>query len=139
MNALSRDELAFAFGGTAVAAGKIIMSARAASNDVEHKADGSPVTRADREADDFIRARLAAILPGVRAITEETFEQAQHYKNSASLDRFVLVDPLDGTREFVAGGDEFTVNIALIDAGRPVVGAVYAPALSRLYVSSAKA
>jgi 3'(2'), 5'-bisphosphate nucleotidase len=139
MNPLSRDELAFAFGATAVAAGKLIMSARVASNDVQHKADGSPVTRADRDADDFIRARLAAILPGVCAITEETFEQARHQKNAASLDRFVLVDPLDGTREFVAGRDEFTVNIALIEAGRPVVGAVYAPAMSRLYVSSARA
>jgi 3'(2'), 5'-bisphosphate nucleotidase len=125
MNPLSRDELAFAFGATAVAAGKLIMSARVASNDVQHKADGSPVTRADRDADDFIRARLAAILPGVCAITEETFEQARHQKNAASLDRFVLVDPLDGTREFVAGRDEFTVNIA--------------PAMSRLYVSSARA
>src|SRR5262245_60406508 len=139
MNSLSHDELAFAFGAVAVAAGKIILSARAASSEVQHKADGSPVTRADRDADDFIRARLAAILPGVRAVTEETFEQAQQHRDTASLDRFVLVDPLDGTREFVAGRDEFTVNIALIEAGRPAVGAVYAPALSRLYVSSAKA
>ncbi|MBX9840439.1 MAG: 3'(2'),5'-bisphosphate nucleotidase CysQ [Xanthobacteraceae bacterium] len=139
MNALSRDELAFSFAATAVAAGKIIMSARDASNDVEHKADGSPVTRADREADDFIRAQLAAALPGVCAITEETFERTQHHNNAASLDRFVLVDPLDGTREFVAGRDEFTVNIALIEAGRPVVGAVYAPAMSLLYMSSARA
>src|SRR5262245_16847354 len=135
MNPLSRDELASTFGATAVAAGKIILSARAASNDVQHKSDGSPVTRADRDADDFIRTRLADILPGIRAITEETFEQTRQHRDTAALDRFVLVDPLDGTREFVAGRDEFTVNIALIEAGRPVVGAVYAPALSRLYVS----
>ncbi len=139
MNALSRDDLAFAFARTAVAAGKIIMSARDALNDVQHKADGSPVTRADREADDFIRSQLAAVLPDVRLITEETFERSPHHKNAASLDRFVLVDPLDGTREFVAGRNEFTVNIALIEAGRPVVGAVYAPAMSRLYMSSARA
>src|SRR5262245_31404768 len=139
MNLPSRDELALAFGATAVAAGKIIVSARATSSDVRHKADGSPVTRADTEADDFIRTRLATVLPGVRAITEETFENVPHQGNAAALDRFVLVDPLDGTREFVAGRDEFTVNIALVEAGRPVVGAVYAPALSRLYVSAARA
>ena len=115
------------------------MSVRAALKNVQNKADGSPVTDADREADDFIRARLAAILPDVRAITEESFDQVQHQGNAGSPDRFVLVDPLDGTREFVAGRDEFTVNIALIEAGRPVIGAVYAPAMSRLYVSSIKA
>src|SRR6185369_10281335 len=72
-------------------------------------------------------------------ITEETYGEGGSQSDVAGLQSFVLVDPLDGTREFVAGRDEFTVNIALIEAKQPVVGAIYAPAQARLYVGADKA
>jgi 3'(2'), 5'-bisphosphate nucleotidase len=88
------------------------------------------VTAADLAADEVIRHDLAQYLPGVVVITEESCPTA----TAAHADRFVLVDPLDGTREFIKGSTEFTVNIALIEHGTPVAGAVYAPALGLLYV-----
>jgi 3'(2'), 5'-bisphosphate nucleotidase len=75
-------------------------------------------------------------MPNVTVISEETCE-APH--DVTLPDRFVLVDPLDGTREFKAGHDEFTVNIALIEAGQPIASALYAPALHRLYLASYQA
>jgi 3'(2'), 5'-bisphosphate nucleotidase len=135
----SKDKLALAFGAIAVGAGQIILKVRALATGVHTKADGSPVTQADLEADRFIRERLSVILPGIRVITEETFEEAGSQNDDAGLEDFVLVDPLDGTREFVAGRDEFTVNVALIKNKQPVVGAIYVPAKSSLYVSSDKA
>jgi 3'(2'), 5'-bisphosphate nucleotidase len=137
LNLFSRDELAMAFGTIAVGAGQLILKARDHGACVQIKTDGSPLTNADLEADRFIRARLPAILPGVTVITEETIDLADSL--DVSLDHFVLVDPLDGTREFIAGRDEFTVNIALVSDREPVVGAVYAPAKSSLYIASEKA
>jgi 3'(2'), 5'-bisphosphate nucleotidase len=102
---------------------------------LQHKSDGSPVTQADLDADRIIGARLASLLPDIPVVTEEVSET--HALSGAG--RFILVDPLDGTREFTSGRDEFTVNIALIDGGEPVAGAVYAPALNRLYVAGASA
>lgn len=136
---MSKVDLALAFGAIAVEAGETILKARAQGCSAEAKADGSPVTAADLEADRLIRARLSVILPNVRVITEETFGEGGSQSDVAGLQNFILVDPLDGTREFVAGRDEFTVNIALIEAKQPVVGAIYAPAKARLYVASDKA
>ena len=130
------NQLALAFGAIAVEAGQLIMKARDAGCTTRRKADGSPVTEADLAADQFIRKKLPDIAGGVPVITEETFDVQDVH---ALPVRFVLVDPLDGTREFAAGRDEFTVNIALIDAGRPVVGAIYAPATSQLYVAGSEA
>jgi 3'(2'), 5'-bisphosphate nucleotidase len=137
LNSLSRDDLATVFGTIAVGAGQLILKARDRGACVQTKTDGSPVTDADLEAGRFIHARLSAVLPGLRVITEETIDLAD--SSDDSLDHFVLVDPLDGTREFIAGRDEFTVNIALISGREPVVGAVYAPAKSSLYIGSEKA
>ena len=109
-------------------------SAKAASNP-QTKRDGSPVTAADLAADEIIRHALARDLPGVPVITEESCAAAPVNDD----ERFILVDPLDGTREFIKGSDEFTVNIALIERGTPTAGAVYAPALRRLYVGGATA
>jgi 3'(2'), 5'-bisphosphate nucleotidase len=78
-------------------------------------------------------------LPNIPIITEETFGEIASPSDVAGLQNFVLVDPLDGTREFVAGRDEFTVNIALIEAQQPVVGAIYVPAKAKLYVAADKA
>ena len=136
MKLTARNQLALAFGAIAVNAGQVIMAARAAGAAAQQKADGSPVTEADLAADKFIRERLPSVMQGVLVITEETFD-ADSAK--ALPDRFILVDPLDGTREFTAGRDEFTVNIALIESGLPVVGTIYAPALSQLFVAGSEA
>ena len=96
---------------------------------VERKADQSPVTVADREADDLIVAALSAAFPDIALVTEERAESQE----GAPPARFLLIDPLDGTKEFVSGRGEFTVNIALIEDGVPVLGAVYAPAVERLF------
>lgn len=100
--------------------------------DVEHKADGSPVTLADREAEIYIHKALADIMPGIPMIAEEAAD-AGTLPELGDSNYFWLVDPLDGTREFVTGGDEFTVNIALMHNKEPIMGVVYAPATGILY------
>lgn len=96
---------------------------------VEAKADDSPVTIADRAADQAIVAGLEAAHPSISVVTEERGET--HLE--AAPDRFFLVDPLDGTKEFISGDGAYTVNIALIERGVPTLGAVYAPAMQRLF------
>lgn len=96
---------------------------------VQGKADGSPVTDADLAADRVVAEGLAALAPQVPVLSEErTHLAARPYEGS-----FFIVDPLDGTREFVAGRDEFTVNIALVTDGRPLLGIVGAPALGLIW------
>ena len=129
-----RDAIAAIFARLACEAGRVIMDARATGALAAHKADGSPVTQADLDADRCIRDGLARALASIAVVTEEATQT-----HATDAERFILVDPLDGTREFVAGRDEFTVNIALIENGVPTVGAVYAPALHRLYVAGAQA
>jgi len=129
------DRLARLFGVIAVRAGEVIMRARADRCRPDYKADGSPVTAADLAADEAIRACLARNLPDLPVVTEETCATAPR----VAAERFILVDPLDGTKEFIQGRSEFTVNIALIENGTPVAGAVYAPALHQLYVGGTNA
>ena len=112
-----------------VTAGAAIMRHRRSGFSVESKADASPVTAADREAEEIILAALARCAPGVPVIAEEAVSRGEI---PALADAFFLVDPLDGTREFVAGGTDFTVNIGLIVAGVPRFGLIYAPALDWL-------
>ncbi len=133
MDQTARNDIAIAFGSIAVEAGRAIMAVRGSESGLQHKPDGSPVTKADIDADRIICARLAGLLPDMPVVTEEASET----HDFCGVGRFILVDPLDGTREFTSGRDEFTVNIALIDRGTPVAGAVYAPALNRLYVAGA--
>jgi 3'(2'), 5'-bisphosphate nucleotidase len=128
------DLLARRFGLIAVHAGNAIMKVRAEGHSTQYKGDGSPVTSADLAADAIIRSALGQHVAGVSVVTEESCSGPM-----VGPDRFILVDPLDGTREFVKGSDEFTVNIALIDGGKPVAGAVYAPALRRLYIGGRSA
>jgi 3'(2'), 5'-bisphosphate nucleotidase len=111
-------------------AGGAIMRVRAGGIAAREKADASPVTEADEAADAIILAGLSRLLPGVPVVSEES---APQLKGAAAPDLFLLVDPLDGTREFIAGRDEFTVNIALVRAGRPVLGIVGAPALDLIW------
>lgn len=89
------------------------------------KPDFSPVTAADEAADAVILAGLAALMPGVPVVSEET---TGNRPAEGLGQRFVIVDPLDGTREFLAGLDEFTVNIAVVENGTPIAGVVGAPA-----------
>ncbi len=101
------------------------------------KADGSPVTLADDAAEAVILPALRALTPGIPVVSEE--EVAQGIGPSRVGARFWLVDPLDGTKEFLSGNGEFTVNIALIEDGRPVLGVVVAPALGETYGGTAGA
>lgn len=96
------------------------------------KADGSPVTIADRKAEEIIERRLAEILPGVPMVGEESVAGGK-IPDLSGADYFWCVDPLDGTKEFISGSGDYTVNIALIHDGAPVLGVVYAPAKGELY------
>jgi 3'(2'), 5'-bisphosphate nucleotidase len=107
------------------AAGAAILAARAGQCPTWTKADQSPVTAADHAAEAAILEGLARVLPGVAVISEEAAAQALP---ADPADAFILVDPLDGTREFIAGRGEFTVNVAIIVAGQPRLGIVAAPA-----------
>lgn len=102
--------------------------------EVEYKDDQSPVTAADREADAVLVAALARIARDIPVVSEESSPTVQIDADAA----FFLVDPLDGTKEFINARSEFTVNVALIDQRSPVFGIVYAPALSALYVTLAR-
>ena len=117
---------------TALAAGRAVMEVYDGDIAVSVKSDASPVTLADERAEALILADLVRILPGVPVVAEE--QVSGGHIPAALGDRFVLVDPLDGTKEFVSRNGEFTVNIAVVEAGRPVVGVVLAPALGEIYV-----
>lgn len=100
--------------------------------EVKTKSDASPVTEADEAADALISAGLRAAFPDVALVTEE--QAASHGQTAAS---FLIVDPLDGTKEFIKRRGEFTVNIAYVEDGVPLRGVVYAPAIGRLFYTRA--
>ena len=100
-------------------------------SDVREKADRSPVTLADEAAHDILVAGLQSIDPGTPIVSEEA--EAAPFETRQGWRRFWLVDPLDGTKEFIKRRAEFTVNVALIEDGEPVLGVVLAPALDLLY------
>lgn len=104
---------------------------------VQIKEDGSPVTEADRKAEEIIEAALRDILPDVPIVGEEAVAEGRCPDVSAA-DYFWLVDPLDGTKEFISGSGDYTVNIALVHDGLPVLGVVYAPAGEELYAAHGK-
>lgn len=120
------DELAVA----AREAGEAILEIVRRGFEVEAKHDTSPVTEADRAAELVILAALARAAPGVPVIAEEEVAAG---RIPAHHDTYFLVDPLDGTKEFIRGGDDYTVNIGLIERGAPKLGVVYAPATARLH------
>jgi 3'(2'), 5'-bisphosphate nucleotidase len=136
MEMKARDELAIELGSIVSAAGKLIMAVRTSDVGARRKADGSPVCDADTKAEQLILARLAALMPDIAVIAEESF--APH-RSAPVPERFFLVDPLDGTREFLAGHPDFAVNIALIENGDPIAGAICAPALDQVYLAGATA
>lgn len=118
----------------AVEAGELILEYFDGIKDMEHvsKSDGSPVTCADREAEKLIEKALLGIFPDIPVIGEESFSEGRRV-NIADHEYFWLVDPLDGTKAFVRGEGEFTVNIGLVQRGTPVLGVIYAPEKGEMY------
>jgi len=114
------------------AAARIQLAHRAAGFTVDHKSDASPVTAADRESEALITRALTALMPAAAVIGEEAVGEGHV---PGLTDPFFLVDPLDGTREYVAGNDDFTINIALISASVPVFGIVAAAALGEIFLT----
>lgn len=118
----------------AVAAGNITLDYfdDAGYHGADIKGDGSPVTIADRKAEAYIEPELQKILPGVLMVGEESAHERSR-PDLSQHEYFWLVDPLDGTSEFISGSGEYTVNIALIHNRQPVVGVIYAPVPGDLY------
>jgi len=131
-----RDEAARLIARVALAAGPEAMASYGEAPRARAKSDGSPVTEADERAEAAIRDRLAAWAAPIPIVAEEATAAGAPI---AIGERFLLVDPLDGTREFLARNGEFTINVALIERGRPIAGAVYAPALARLWFAGERA
>src|SRR6202035_4799520 len=109
-------------------AGEAILKIYAEEFDVHHKTDKTPVTEADLAAERIIIDRLMSAFPDIPCVAEELCESAGM---PPCCDRFWAIDPLDGTREFVARNGEFAVLIALVEEGRPVLGVVHGPAVGR--------
>jgi 3'(2'), 5'-bisphosphate nucleotidase len=115
--------------GLVVRAGAAILAVNRRAMKIDAKSDGSPVTEADLAADRIIGEELARLVPDVPALSEERAHSARPpYRGG-----FFLIDPLDGTKEFVAGRGEFTVNLALVTDGTPLLGIIGAPALGLLW------
>jgi 3'(2'),5'-bisphosphate nucleotidase len=130
LGALPRDAIARFFAEIALAAGPVVMAEYTAECAVRAKADSSPVTLADERAEAVILSVLRARASAIPIVAEEAVARGE----LAAIGRsFILVDPLDGTREFISRNGEFTINIALVRDGAPIAGAVYAPALERLW------
>lgn len=122
-----------AVGALARRAGEAILATRLEAGDVEQKDDGSPVTRADLASEAMILAGLATLAPGMPVVSEEGDVLRAV---AAAGSTFWLVDPLDGTKEFVKGLPEYTVNIALVEDGEPILGAIHVPPPDVLYLAA---
>jgi 3'(2'), 5'-bisphosphate nucleotidase len=116
----------------ALAAGRVQMAHHKSGVTAEAKADQSPVTIADHQSEEIILEALGHVAPGIPVIAEESVTAG---RIPPIDDTFFLVDPLDGTKGFIRGRAEFTINIGLIAGGRPLFGLVYAPALADFYVT----
>ncbi|BCJ89968.1 3'(2'),5'-bisphosphate nucleotidase CysQ [Terrihabitans soli] len=114
----------------AAEAGRLILSFSEGGLEVRSKKDESPVTNADVRAEEMLLEGLARILPGVPVLAEE---QASDGKVPDTSGTFLVIDPLDGTKEYLSGRAEYTVNIGLIEGGRPCLGILAVPALGRSY------
>ena len=118
-------------------AGRAVMTVydRPGAASVDTKADSTPLTEADLASHRCLVLGLEGMLAGVPVVSEEDEASLVHRKPQG---RFWLIDPLDGTKEFIARNGEFTVNVALVEQGRPVLGLVFAPVLDELFVGSAQ-
>ncbi len=117
----------------AIEAGRAVCAVYHSDFEVRTKQDESPVTAADHAAEAVILGRLRAAAPGIPVVAEEEVAAG---RVPATGGEFFLVDPLDGTKEFIQRRGEFTVNVALVRDGAPVLGVVYGPAVSRLFVGN---
>ena len=118
-------------------AGAEVMAVYNQPVDVQVKDDMSPLTEADLRADRVIRQGLEKNFPNFFILSEESSSESSEQKGNDSEEAFFLVDPLDGTKEFLKRNGEFTVNIALIHKGKAIAGAVFAPALDELFFAAA--
>jgi 3'(2'), 5'-bisphosphate nucleotidase len=132
-SAADDSEIAALFTALSIRAAAAVMGFSCRNVSTRHKADQSPVTAADEAAEAVILAGLAAQLPDVPVVSEESAPQWHGRPGK----EYVLVDPLDGTKEFLAGRDEYTVNIALVRDSLPVVGVIAAPALGTVWRGAA--
>ena len=132
---LSNKELLEQVNSIARGAGELVMAVYRSDFSARPKDDASPVTEADERAQAFIVAALRTLTPDIPIVAEEGVAAGQIPQVG---NVFWLVDPLDGTKEFINRNDEFTVNVALIENGAPVLGVVYGPALGRLYAGIAE-
>jgi 3'(2'), 5'-bisphosphate nucleotidase len=133
------DDLALAFADLASTAGMVIMDVYSTDFVVRAKADRSPVSEADEAAEALLVPGVEKLLPGVPILAEEAVSREGLVDHPFSGSEFVLIDPLDGTREFVSRNGEFTVNVALVRDGLPVAGCVYAPVPARMYIGGSAA
>ncbi|MDF2096727.1 3'(2'),5'-bisphosphate nucleotidase CysQ [Aquibaculum arenosum] len=133
----SAEDLLAVLRSLAEQAGKVVLEYYAQGDAVEvrDKDDASPVTAADEACERFILQALKQITPSIPIISEEA-ASAGELPDVVKGGRFWLVDPLDGTKEFLSRNGEFTVNIALVDAGRPIAGVVHAPALDATWIGA---
>lgn len=131
-----RRRLARLFGDLVAGAGALAMEVLARPEIASRlKRDRSPVTEADERVEDFLLAALARALPGLPVIAEESAARGETAGHGGV---FLLVDPIDGTREFLARSKEFTVNVAMVVDGAPVAGAIAAPAQDRVWFAGAE-
>lgn len=127
------DALGLALARLASDAGRVVMDVYVTDFEVRTKDDASPVSEADERAEALLVPGVQALLPGVLVVAEEAVSAGGL---PSVPDEFVLIDPVDGTREFVSRNGDFTVNVALVRDGVPVAGVVYAPAKERIFVGS---
>jgi 3'(2'), 5'-bisphosphate nucleotidase len=130
---MSKNELLERVREIAQRAGEVVMQVYVTDFAVRGKDDASPVTEADERAEAVIVSALHALTPEVPIVAEEAVAAG---RTPDVGERFWLVDPLDGTKEFISRNGEFTVNIALVEHGTPVLGVVYAPALGRMFAGA---
>ena len=127
---MNRDHIVELFVETAINAGNLILSHYGSEIEVSTKADGSPVSRVDKLAEELVLSSLDQFSTKLPIVAEESVAKSGIPTVGAN---YILVDPIDGTREYIAGSGEFTVNLALIENGVPVCGVVHLPTFKELY------
>lgn len=132
---LDHERLAQRLLAAVLEAGRITLAHRQRGVAIEQKGDGSPVTLADREAEAVLLAVIAEALPGVRVLSEEAESAGGQPEGVDAAGLLVMVDPLDGTREYIKGGEDFTVNVGVASDGRPAFGMILQPTSGRLFVT----
>jgi 3'(2'), 5'-bisphosphate nucleotidase len=130
----SHAALAGALLPAVIEAAQVILQIRDAGFTVDRKSDDSPVTEADHRAEDILSAALRAIHPDIPVVAEESSASGSAPRIGST---FFLLDPLDGTRDYAAGRDDFSINVGLVDSGQPVFGLIYAPARRDFFLTLA--